>query len=128
MIFFNFPLCHLQKGPLRSRILGISPLRTATVSFALPLAEFLEGDAAPPPFWNSELFVRPAGSGRSWSGGVGYDVSGGKFKVEHTHAGISIGNAPFWNPELPVRPVRSGRSWNGGVGYDAGAGRVQVGF
>lgn len=32
----------LQDGPLRSRILGISPSRTATVCFALPLKEFLE--------------------------------------------------------------------------------------
>lgn len=32
----------LQGGLLRSRILGISPSRTATVCFALPLKEFLE--------------------------------------------------------------------------------------
>ena len=32
----------LQGGLLRSRILGISPSRTATICFALPLKEFLE--------------------------------------------------------------------------------------
>lgn len=65
-----------ENGPLRSRLLGISPPRTATVAFALPLQEFVEKDDAPPPFWNSELFVRPAGSRLSWSAGVAYNIEG----------------------------------------------------